>query len=176
MLENLFPKGFQKNFSNMKILGIDPGYERLGIAILERNRGDKKETLLYSACFKTPKTLPFSERLLLLGTKIEKVIAEFSPGALATENLFLENNQKTAMHVAEVRGALIFLAAKNNMQIFEYTPLQVKQAVAGHGGGDKKQVEHMVHQLVRIEKEIAHDDEYDAIAIGLTCFARERLL
>lgn len=158
----------------MRILGIDPGYERLGISVLEKNRGDKKERLLYSHCFKTPKELPFSERLLQLGIEVERVIALFSPEALAIENLFLENNQKTAMHVAEVRGAILFLAGKNKMAIHEYTPLQIKSAVAGHGKGDKKQVAHMVHQLVLIEKEIVHDDEYDAIAIGLTCFASER--
>ncbi len=158
----------------MKILGIDPGYERLGIAVLEKNRGEKKERLLFSECFKTPKELPFSERLVLIGKEIERVISEFAPDALGIENLFLENNQKTAMHVAEVRGAILYLAGKNNLGIHEYTPLQVKNAVAGHGKGDKKQVAHMVHQLVVIEKEIAHDDEYDAIAIALTCFASVR--
>ncbi len=152
----------------MKIIGIDPGYERLGIAVLEKKQGDKKECVLYSECFKTSAKLLFAERLLLLGNEVERVILEFAPEALAIETLFFTNNQKTVMKVSEVRGMLIYEAMRKNLAIYEFTPLQVKIAVAGWGRGDKKQVADMVRKLVVIEKEIKHDDEYDAIAIAIT--------
>jgi len=156
---------------NMKIIGIDPGYERLGIAILEKNKSDKKERVLYSDCFKTSSKAPFEGRLLLLGKEVERLIALYEPDGLAIETLFFQNNQKTAMHVAEVRGVMLYIAKCRSLTLQEFTPLQVKVAVAGHGQGDKKAVTDMVTKLVLIEKEIKHDDEYDAIAIALTGFA-----
>lgn len=155
----------------MKIIGIDPGYERLGIAILEKNKGDKKERLLYSSCFKTSAKISFEERLLFLGKEIERLLKLYKPEGLAIETLFFTNNQKTAMKVAEVRGMILYLAKSAELSIQEFTPLQVKVAVAGHGQGDKRQVADMVTKLVVLEKKIQHDDEYDAIAIALTGFA-----
>lgn len=159
----------------MIIIGIDPGYERLGIAVLEKNRGDKKEKVLYSDCFKTSSKIPFQDRLLLLGNEFERLINLYKPEGLAIESLFFTNNQKTAMNVAEVRGALLYQAKKMNLSVQEFTPLQIKIAVAGYGQADKKQVTDMVTRLVLIEKEIRHDDEYDAIAIALTGFATQSL-
>ncbi len=155
----------------MKILGIDPGYERLGIAILEKNKGEKREKVIYSDCFKTSAKIPFEERLLFLGKEIERVIGLYKPDGLAIETLFFQNNQKTAMKVSEVRGMILYLAKNGGLSLQEFTPLQVKVAVAGHGQGDKRAVTDMVTKLVTIEKEIKHDDEYDAIAIALTGFA-----
>ena len=80
------------------------------------------------------------------------------------------------MNVSEVRGALIYIALKNKLTVYEYTPLQIKSAVCGDGHGNKDQIIAMVKNLIQIEKEINNDDEYDAIAIGLTCFASERNL
>jgi len=154
----------------MIVLGIDPGYERLGIAIVKKEKG-QKESLLYSNCFKTSPALPFSERLLNIGEEIERIINEFKPHALSVENLFLSNNQKTAMHVAEVRGVILYLAVSNNLKITEFTPLQIKLAVGGHGQSDKTSMIKMVHLLVTINKKITHDDEYDAVAAALTYFA-----
>jgi crossover junction endodeoxyribonuclease RuvC len=155
----------------MKILGIDPGYERLGIAILEKNKGDKKEKVIYSDCFKNSAKIPFADRLLLLGKEVENIIETYKPDGLAIETLFFTNNQKTAMNVAEVRGMILYLAKCAGLTIQEFTPLQIKVAVAGHGQGDKRAVTNMVTKLVVIDKEIKHDDEYDAIAIALTGFA-----
>ncbi len=155
----------------MKILGIDPGYERLGIAVLEKNKGDKKEKVLYSDCFKTSAKIPFEERLEFLGKEIERVIELYKPDGLAIETLFFTNNQKTAMNVAEVRGVILYLAKCAGLTLQQFTPMQIKVAVAGHGQGDKRAVTDMVTKLVLIEKEIKHDDEYDAIAIALTGFA-----
>ena len=83
----------------MRILAIDPGYERLGIAILEKNVGDKKESLIFSSCVRTKADMSFEERLCLIGKSIEEFIEKYSPQALSIENLFISNNQKTAMRV-----------------------------------------------------------------------------
>ena len=157
----------------MKVFAIDPGYERLGIAVLEKIPR-KKEVLLYSDCFKTSAKLPFPERLLAIGDEVARLMKKFSPDAFVLEKLFFKNNAKTAMHVAEVRGALMYLAGVHGIPLFEYTPLEIKMAIAGYGRGDKQQVIDMVRQLVKIEKSIAHDDEYDAIAAALTYSARSR--
>lgn len=157
----------------MKVLSIDPGYERLGIAIIEKNNeiNNGKETYIYSETFQTSAKLDFTDRLFLLGQRIEEVIKEFNPDTLSIEKLFFNTNQKTATNVAETRGVIIYLSLKNKMEIFEYTPLEIKLAVAGHGRADKKQVIFMTKQLISIGKELKYDDEYDAIAVGLTFFA-----
>lgn len=157
----------------MYILSVDPGFERIGIAIIEKD-GNGKEMLVYSECFKTSAKLPFYERILLIGQKIENVVEQYNPVALAIEKLFFTTNQKTVMGVAEARGVIIYSAVKHGLQIFEYTPPQIKIAVTGYGKSDKSAVMSMVPKLIKIEKIIKSDDELDAIAIGLTCFACER--
>ncbi len=159
----------------MRILAIDPGYERVGVAILEKdaslNRG--KETLLYSDCFKTSAKIPFYERLNLIANEITAVIETHSPKALAIETLFFSKNQKTAMQVSEARGVIIQQASHKGLAIFEYDPVEIKVAITGYGKSDKHQITAMVPKLVQINKKIAHDDEFDAIAIGITCFATD---
>ncbi|MFM7088078.1 MAG: crossover junction endodeoxyribonuclease RuvC [Candidatus Paceibacterota bacterium] len=157
----------------MIILGIDPGYERLGIAVLEKKTG--KESILYSECFKTSASLPFYERLVLLGEKIKNVIQQYKPNTLAIETLFLTTNQKTAMQVAEARGVIIYEGAQAQLKIFEATPLQIKIATTGYGKADKKEVMKMVKILVKIDNTKTSDDELDAIAVALTAFAHLRV-
>jgi crossover junction endodeoxyribonuclease RuvC len=157
----------------MIILGIDPGFERIGIAIIEKD-GKGKEILLYSECFKTSAKLLFYDRILLIGEKIESISKEYKPKALAIEKLFFTTNQKTVMGVAEARGVIIYSAIKHGLKVFEYTPPQIKIAVTGYGKSDKSAVMSMVPKLIKIEKSIKSDDELDAIAIGLTCSACER--
>lgn len=159
----------------MKIIGIDPGYERIGIAVLEKNKGDKKEVLLYSNCFKTSAELPLPERIFLLGAEIQSVIKKYKPEKLAIEKLFFENNQKTAMGVSEARGAIIFVGRNAGLEILEYTPLQIKNAVTGYGKATKTQVHAMVSKLIELPKTVKQDDEVDAIAVGITGFATTRL-
>ncbi|NQV93040.1 crossover junction endodeoxyribonuclease RuvC [Candidatus Kaiserbacteria bacterium] len=156
----------------MRVLAIDPGYERLGIAVVEKK--ERKEVLLYSDCFRTNPKDVFEERLLQIGTEVERIIKEYGPDALATEQLYFNTNQKTVMYVAEVIGVINYISRKNNLMLFDYSPLQVKNAVSGYGRSTKEQVAKMVPQLIEIRKEIKFDDEYDAIAIGLTCLASER--
>ena len=157
----------------MKIISIDPGYERLGIAVLEKNRGEK-ESWIYSETFQTSKDDEFVDRLHQLGVRFDEVIAEHQPEALAIEKLFFNNNQKTATNVSETRGAIIFIAKRAGLEVYEYTPLQIKVAVAGHGRADKKAVIEMTKKLIKVPEGKRYDDEYDAIACGLTCFAYEK--
>lgn len=156
----------------MRIIAIDPGYERIGIAILEKING--KEKLIFSECFKTKATLSFFDRLALLGQEVARIIGEYSPEVLAIENLFIETNQKTAMRVAEARGAILYQARTLGLEIYEYTPLQIKVATTGYGKANKTQVMSMVRKLVSGAESIKQDDEMDAIAIGLTHFAYVR--
>ena len=168
----------------MRIISIDPGYERLGIAILTRqdfstkNLGgqgkSKKEELIFSECFKTKADIPFVNRLELIGREVARIIDEYKPEALSIENLFIETNQKTAMRVAEARGAILYQARILGLEIYEYTPLQIKVAVTGYGKATKAQVMTMVKKLVSGAENIKQDDEMDAIAIGLTHFAHYR--
>ncbi len=155
----------------MRIFAIDPGYDRLGIAIMESGR---PEIVLYSDCFQTSKKISHPARLGAIQKEIEKLLNEFSPDSVATETLFFSKNRKTALAVAEVRGVILALAHNRGLPIFEYPPVQIKTAVTGYGASDKKQVAQLVHKLVRISKKPQYDDEYDAIAIGITFFARER--
>ncbi len=158
----------------MKIIGIDPGYERVGIAVLEKNKTDRKENVLYSNCFKTNAKMSLDERIFLIGKEIEKVIKEFSPEVMAIEKLFFENNAKTAMGVSEARGAIVFVAQNLGLKVLQYTPLQIKSAVTGYGKADKSAVHMMVHKLVTLPKEVKQDDEIDAVAVAITGFATER--
>lgn len=157
----------------MRLIAIDPGYERLGVAVLEKNPREK-EALVYSDCFKTSAKLTHAERLSLIGKEVSRVIEEFGPKALSIETLYFSTNAKTAITVAEARGTVLYEAAKHGLKIYEYGPGEIKAAVTGYGKSDKEQVMAMIPRLIRIEKEIKHDDEYDAIAVGLTCFACER--
>ena len=153
----------------MKVIAIDPGYERMGVAIIEKN--GPKEELVFSECFKTSSNIEHSERLKLIGKEIEVLIKKYEPKEMAIENLFFQNNQKTAMHVSEARGVMLYVASVAELPVKEFTPIEIKIAVTGYGKSDKDQVTEMVKKLIKINKDIKYDDEYDAIAIGLTYFA-----
>ena len=150
-------------------MAIDPGYDRMGLAVLERVNG--KDTLLYSGCFITVRGDSLPDRLVALGSELKRIIKEYHPSLLATETLFFTKNQKTAMSVAEARGTVLYLAREAGLSVHEFTPLAVKIAVTGYGRSDKGQVTAMTKRLITISKEIKYDDEYDAIAIGITCLA-----
>jgi crossover junction endodeoxyribonuclease RuvC len=157
----------------MKIIAIDPGYERVGVAVLEHAAG-QKDTLVYSNCFKTKANIPFHERLAQIGAEVEEVINKYKPSALAIEKLYFTTNQKTVMGVSEARGVIIYVASSNNLAVYEYTPPQIKVAVTGYGKASKEAVLSMVPKLIRIDHTIKSDDEMDAVAIGLTCLACEK--
>jgi crossover junction endodeoxyribonuclease RuvC len=157
----------------MIILAIDPGYDRMGLAVIQKESGSK-ETLLFSTCVTTSKKDEHSNRLKTIKEAIESAIQEYSPTHLAIETLFFSTNRKTAMKVAESRGVIIVTGATHSLIIKEYSPAQIKIAITGHGGSDKKQMMNMVPKLISMPEKKALDDEYDAIAVGLTCAAIER--
>ena len=149
------------------ILGIDPGYDRVGLAIIEKPpRG--KEIVIYSDCFQTSSKDTIYDRLLSIGREIERLIARFEPTSLAIETLFITKNQKTAMRVSEARGIIIYESLKSGIPVFEYSPMQVKMSVTGDGTSDKTRIQKMVRLLINLPTKIAKDDEYDAIALALT--------
>ena len=154
----------------MRVLAFDPGYDRLGVAILEKTTG--RETLLYSDCIQTDKTATLSQRIFTLGRIIETLITEHTPDCIAIETLFFNKNVKTAIGVAQARGMILYLAEKAGCTIYEFGPQEIKVAVTGYGKSDKTAVYTMVQRLVRGVPEKAHDDEYDAIAVGITCLAQ----
>lgn len=156
----------------MRILGIDPGFERLGIAVLEKNKGEIREKIIFSECFKTSPKIEFSERLVKVGKEIQKVIKKYKPEILAIETLFFTANQKTAMKVSEARGVVVYECANANMKVFEASPLEIKMSVTGHGKADKKQVIKMVKMILGMKEGKDSDDELDAIAVALTASAR----
>jgi crossover junction endodeoxyribonuclease RuvC len=155
------------------ILGIDPGYGRIGIAVIKNEKGN--QTLIYSECFETDAKLPHSQRLLALGEKLKKTIGKYRPQKIAVETLLWSKNKKTALQVAEARGVILLEAARSKILICEYNPNQIKLAVTGYGKSDKKQIICMVEKLVKMNPPASgqkrRDDEYDAIAVALTCAA-----
>ena len=157
----------------MRIIGIDPGYDRLGVAILDKS-AQGKETVLYSNCFTTSSKDEIHTRLLEIGQEISRALEEFKPEKMAIENLFLSKNQKTAMRVSEARGIIMYEALKRNIPVFEYSPMQIKTAITSDGTSDKERMIKMVKILVKLPEKKAHDDEYDAIAVALTCSAMDR--
>ncbi len=154
------------------MLAFDPGFERLGVAVVEKING--KDMLMHSDCVRTSAKLPFSERLAELGKASGALLKEWKPDDVAIENVFFEKNAKTAMDVAAVRGMLLYIAASADLSVHEYTPLQVKVAITGYGKSDKSAIAAMVPRLVTIPAKKRLDDEMDAIAIGLTCLASVR--
>lgn len=158
----------------MKVLSIDPGFERVGIAVIEKTTKEK-DKLIFSTCFKTSSLEKLNKRILLIGEEISKIITKYKPNRMAIEKLYLNTNQKTVMGVAEARGVIIYIASKNNIPIYEYTPPQIKVAVTGYGKANKQMVMSMVPRLIEIKENIKSDDEIDAIAVGLTCLASEKI-
>lgn len=159
------------------ILSIDPGYERIGIAVLEKSeRG--VITILHSECFKTSATEEFVDRLVRIGDHVSEIIKKYNPVTFAIENLFMQNNQKTVMKVSEARGVLLYVARVFKLSVYEFTPLQIKSAITGSGRSDKTSVQKMVKILLpEIKNKIKIiDDEFDALACGLTYFALEKSL
>jgi crossover junction endodeoxyribonuclease RuvC len=157
----------------MIILGIDPGYDRLGIAVIEKNTKGK-EKLLHSNCLQTSAKDDISIRFLAIGTEVARIIKEYKPEAVALETLFITKNQKTAMRVAEARGVIIYEAVRAGIPIFEYSPMQIKSAITSDGKSDKERIIKMVHILIDIPAKKTVDDEYDAIAVALTHSTRVR--
>lgn len=152
----------------MRIVAIDPGYDRLGVAVLEGSAS--RPTLIWSDCI-LPKKGARGDRLARVSRAVASLIKDYAPDALAIETLFFSSNKKTALGVAEARGAILAAAGIASVPVVEYSPQQVKIAVTGHGGADKGAIARMVPKLLALPEKKRFDDELDAIAIGITALA-----
>jgi crossover junction endodeoxyribonuclease RuvC len=157
----------------MIILGVDPGTATMGYGVLEKI-GNRYRALAYGA-LETPKTMPTHERLRELYHGLRGLCETYQPDALATEQLLFQTNRRTAIAVARAAGVALLAAAEQGIEWREYTPLQVKQAVTGYGGADKKQVQTMVQRLLGLETLPKPDDAADALAIAI-CHAHHAAL
>jgi crossover junction endodeoxyribonuclease RuvC len=157
----------------MKVIAVDPGYDRIGVAILEKNQ---KEELIFSTCIITDKKDSFYDRLKFLQEALRVIIIEYSPEYFVFEEIYFSNNTKTALKVAEARGIISGVALQFNLPIYEIHPNHVKIAITGHGGAKKADILWMLPKLITFDPEKKLDDELDAIAIGLAFFAQYRTL
>jgi len=148
----------------MRILGIDPGYNIIGYGIIETN-GCK---VIDYGVITTPKNMSISNRLFTIYQAACELMETFKPDEVALEELFFNNNSTTAIPVAEARGTLIVACKKYIDRMFEYTPLQIKQALTGNGRAEKKQVQFMVKNILGLSAMPKPDDAADALAVALT--------
>jgi len=155
-----------------RVLAIDPGFDRVGVAVLERDK------VLYSHCIETNRKESHEKRLLQIGEKIRVVIDEWSPNSLAIESLFFNQNTTNALKVSEARGVILYEASRAGLSVSEYSPQAIKIAVTGYGKADKTQIETMVKKLVKLPETSAKrlDDELDAVAVGITHLASLRAI
>ncbi len=150
----------------MLILGIDPGFDRVGWGVLEKKAG--RFSFVSCGIIQTKKTMPLSERLMVVEEEIEKVFKEFVPQQVVIESLFFSTNVKTAIDVAQARGVIMLTSAKYCDVVIEKTPMQIKSVVTGDGHADKKAVEKMVRLQVPGVPNKLQDDTLDALAAALT--------
>ncbi len=150
----------------LRIIGLDPGFGRLGYGIIERVGRDWE--LVIAGIIETTPKQAFVKRLMVLNTELTDLIKKYKPVGAAVEELFFAKNVTTGIKVAEARGVIILTLAQAKIPIKELTPLQVKQALTGYGRAEKRQVEYMVGHLLKLKPgKRLKDDAYDALAIAL---------
>jgi len=157
----------------MRVLAIDPGFDRMGLAVLE---GDpSRPTHVWSECITPPKGTP-EERLAAIHEAVKQAIAAHAPEGAAIESLFWStNNKRSALGVAEARGAALSACAEAGLAVSEHSPQQVKLAVTGYGAADKKAVAAMIPRLITLPPKKRLDDELDAIALGICALSTHRV-
>lgn len=149
----------------MIILGIDPGYAIVGWGVIEYT--SNRFTVVDYGAVTTQAQTPFNDRLKAVYDGIDSIMKRYSPEALSIEKLFYNTNAKTVIDVAQARGVINLAAVQNNIPIFEYTPLQVKQSVVGYGRAEKKQVQEMTRVILKLAKIPKPDDTADALAMAI---------
>lgn len=149
----------------MRVLGIDPGYAIIGYGVVDYVQNHFSPVSFGAVT--TAATEKFSTRLECIYDELDKIIKAFKPDAMSIEKLFFNTNTKTAIDVAQARGVILLVAKKNNISVFEYTPLQVKQAVTGYGRAEKKQIMEMTRILLNLDKVPKPDDTADALALAV---------
>ncbi len=149
----------------MRILGIDPGFAIVGYAVIDYE--GNKFTVIECGSLQTKSGVPFEKRLVSLYDGMCELMDKFTPEAVAFEELFFNTNVTTGIQVGHARGVLMLSATQRGCPVFEYTPLQVKQAVCGYGRADKRQVQQMVRSILRLDAVPKLDDTTDAMAIAI---------
>ena len=157
----------------MIVLGIDPGLATMGWGVLKSERG-RFETIDYGVVL-TPKNETLPVRLAMLEEGVKKLVDKYTPDEIALEELFFNNNITTGINVAQARGVILLTCVKNCGRLYEYTPLQIKQALTGYGRAEKKQIQIMVKTLLRLDGIPKPDDAADALAVALTHSQTNRL-
>lgn len=154
----------------MRILGIDPGTGILGFGVIEIDDKNKAK-LIDGGVIRTPKNEDASVRLLTIYNELTDLIKELKPDAMSVEKLFFAQNVTTAMTVAQARGVVLLCGKQHNLELAEFTPLQIKQAITGYGRADKNQMQQMVKAILGLDEIPKPDDCADAIAAAL-CYAQ----
>jgi len=149
----------------MKILGIDPGYGTIGYGVINKDKQTIKA--VDYGVIQTPLTESIPVRLAILDQEITKIILHHKPDVIAVEELFFGTNITTAMKVAQARGVILLAGIKNCGHLYEYTPLQVKMALTGHGRAEKKQMQYMVSAILGLKEVPKPDDAADALAVAI---------
>lgn len=150
----------------VRIIGIDPGYAIVGFGILDYTKS--VFSVVGFGAVTTQAHTPFDIRLKTIFDDVSSVLDRYRPEQMAIEKLFFNTNQKTAIDVAQARGAIILAAAQRSIPVFEYTPLQVKNSVVGYGRAEKKQVMEMTRQILKLREVPRPDDTADALALAVT--------
>ncbi len=150
----------------MRILGIDPGYAIVGFGVVEYESA--RFSLVDMGAITTPAEMSFDARLKAIYLDMCELIKTYEPKEMAIEKLFFNTNQKTAIDVAQARGVTLLPAIMQGIQIFEYTPLQVKSSIVGYGRAEKKQVQEMVRTMLHLKEVPKPDDTADAVALAIT--------
>lgn len=154
----------------MRVFGVDCGIAITGWAVLEslrRSRGTQTYKVIDYGVVCTDSKLNMTERLEKLYNEVRKKLLEFKPDSVAVESLFYFKNQKTIISVGQARGVILLAAAKRNIEVFDYTPLQVKQAITGYGKATKDQMQRMTKTILKLKEIPKPDDAADALAIGV---------
>ena len=152
----------------MRILGIDPGTGILGFGVIDvDSKGAMR--LVDAGVIRTPVKEDDAVRLLTIFDELSDIIATNKPTVMSVEKLFFSRNVTTAMTVSQARGVVLLLGKQSGMQLHEYTPMQIKQAITGYGKADKKQIQEMVRVLLKLKEIPKPDDAADALAAAITC-------
>ncbi len=149
----------------MRILGIDPGFDRLGFGVIDQKGSDA--VWVYHSCVQTRADQPFTERLQVIRDETRAMIEKFQPACVVVERLFFQTNAKTAMGVGMARGVILLAIADAGVPLVDVTPAQVKNGITGWGGSDKRQVQEMVQRLLHLKEVPEPDDAADALAIAM---------
>ena len=151
----------------MRILGIDPGTSLIGYGIIDSD--GKNWEAVHFGDLRTGTNIKNSDRVQTVYEFFDKLIKKFKPEKISIEALFFFKNAKTVIKVSEIRGVLMLVAAKNGVELTEFTPLQVKQAVSGYGRAEKAQVQRMVKMILGLKEIPKPDDTADALALAICC-------